>query len=139
MTLLGDYEPLTLEDAVKRSARVLEVFIKNGIKILRIGLCESEGLSRSDSLIAGPYHPAIGELVIGEVYYNIILSSIELSSIKRGTDIEITAPINEASKVIGHKKQNKLRLLEQLDIRIKKVKERVLPPYSVVVEECESK
>ncbi len=136
MTEDNGYKPLSLDEAIERSAAALEVLISNNIKILRIGLCESEGLSGGESLIAGPYHPAMGELVIGEVYYNRILRAISASDIDDGAEIELFVPLAQTSKAIGHAKRNRERLLSLRNITIKKVNEQALPDYTVRVSKC---
>lgn len=56
----GRYRPATLEKTVARVARMLEPLHEAGVPVLRIGLQPSERLE--ESLQAGPYHPALGEL-----------------------------------------------------------------------------
>lgn len=111
MAKQGEYTPISLDDAVERTARVLELFIKTDIKVLRIGLCSSDNLSDERSYFAGPNHPALGELVKSKVYYNIIKN--ELDNLKPFPDrkIVISVPAGETSKVIGQKKENKIRLM----------------------------
>lgn len=57
----GAYMPLTVEDATELCADVLEVFDDAGIPAVRIGLNPTEELG--SSVLAGAYHPAMGELV----------------------------------------------------------------------------
>ena len=71
MTKQGEYAPLTTEQAVSRAAACYEIFEKNKVKMLRVGLHASE------NLVSAPYgatHPAIGELVKGRLYANRIIS-----------------------------------------------------------------
>ena len=44
MTKRGEYIPLTVEEAVERSAAVYRIFFENGVEGLKIGLHESENL-----------------------------------------------------------------------------------------------
>ena len=113
MTLNGCYEPLTVEEAVTRSARVLEVFISSGVEVIRIGLQASEGLSSAESYFAGPNHAALGEMVIGEVYYNRILKKLSEINPSDEENITVLVSVGALSKAIGQKKRNKLRLLER--------------------------
>lgn len=132
----GEYTPLTLDEAVSRSSGALEIFIENDVNLLRIGLCESEGLKDGDSFFAGPYHPAMGELVIGEVYYQRILRQVKEANITSGQTVDIIVSNNQASKAIGHKRINKARLLSEHNIRVRKVLEQNIPPYTVKVIKC---
>ncbi|MDI9369806.1 MAG: radical SAM protein [Synergistaceae bacterium] len=60
MTKRGEYEPLSLEEAVSRAGEVLYKARRLGLAVQRVGLHETESLSRS--VIAGPHHPAFGEM-----------------------------------------------------------------------------
>ena len=62
----GRYLPLSLDEAIGRSASVLEIFIAYGVPVIRLGLCASDGLSL-EGAVGGAYHPAMGELVRGEL------------------------------------------------------------------------
>ncbi|MBD3378846.1 MAG: radical SAM protein [Candidatus Omnitrophica bacterium] len=56
----GEYEPLSMEEAVERSAELICYFEKNGIKVIRCGLHPSEGLTSGEDLLAGPFHVSFG-------------------------------------------------------------------------------
>ena len=113
MTLKGAYKPLTVEEAVERSAKVLEIFIDAGIEVIRIGLQASEGLRDDESYFAGPNHSALGEMVIGEVYYSKILNKLSEMNISDKDNITVLVSVGSLSKAIGQKRRNKIRLSEQ--------------------------
>lgn len=106
----GSYEPLTLDDTVRRSAAAFGVFVEAGVRVIRIGLQSSENLSDPDSYVAGPNHSALGELVIGEYFYNKILNIISENNISESENITVCVSIGSLSKAIGQNKRNKLRL-----------------------------
>lgn len=110
MTLEGEYTPLTLDEAVERSAKVLEIFINEGIDVIRIGLQANDNLSSDDTYLAGPNHAALGEMVIGEVYYNKILNKLSERQISDNGKITVLVSKGSLSKAIGQKKKNKIRL-----------------------------
>jgi len=66
----GLYSPLTLDEAVSISAKMLKTFKQNNIKVIKIGLHSD---IESNQIIAGPYHQSFGELVRTEIYLNQIL------------------------------------------------------------------
>lgn len=66
----GEYEPLNLEDAVEQGAYVYKVLTKAGIKVIRIGLQPDEELCTPGNIVAGPFHPSMGELVKSRVLRN---------------------------------------------------------------------
>ncbi len=65
----GEYEPLTTEEAVERTAKCYRIFLDSDVKLLRIGLHSSENLKNAPF---GANHPSIGELVKSRVYTDII-------------------------------------------------------------------
>ena len=110
MTLSGKYDPLSLDEAVSRSANVLEIFLDAGVEVIRIGLQASEGLSGDDSYLAGPNHSALGEMVIGEVYYNRILKMLSEKNVSDKDKITVLVSPGSLSKAVGQRKRNKQRL-----------------------------
>ena len=113
MTECGLYTPLKLDEAIYRSARVLEVFIDGGVEVIRIGLQASENLSSEDSYVAGPNHSALGELVIGEVYYNKISKKLLDRGLSGDENILVLVPRGSMSKAVGQNRRNKLRLTKR--------------------------
>lgn len=62
----GLYEPLTVEQAVRYSAFMKTWFEDHHIEVIRTGLQSTEELDFGTGLVAGPYEPAMGELVVNE-------------------------------------------------------------------------
>ena len=65
----GEYREHTVEDAVALCARLLPLFEKAGIPVIRLGLNPTEELS-GGAAVAGAYHPALGELVRSRILRN---------------------------------------------------------------------
>ncbi len=120
MTLRGDYTPLTLDEAVARSSAVLDVFVRNGVNCLRIGLCESENLHSDATYYAGPNHPSLGELVSGELYYNRICAALDENPPEKGSAITVFIPKGDMSMAVGQKRCNKIRI--EIKYSVKSVK-----------------
>lgn len=103
----GEYTPPTLESTVRLVSRLIPMFEKNDIKVIRVGLHASEEI---DNRIAGPYHPAFKELCMSEILFNEI--SKKLSEYPKGNDeIVIKCSPKLLSACIGQKKANVERLL----------------------------
>ena len=64
----GEYEPLSTELAIQYCAFLKDWFEQYGIEVIRTGLQSTEELDSGNSLVAGPYEPAMGELVVNEQY-----------------------------------------------------------------------
>ncbi len=109
----GNYSPLSLDDAVERSARVLELFVNSGVKVIRIGLQASENLSSENSYVAGPNHSALGELTENQLYYNKISKKLSDMNLSGDEKIDILVSCGSMSKVVGQRKINKIRLAEK--------------------------
>ncbi len=103
----GKYSPLSEADAVARAASVILKFIKAGVDVIRIGLCASENLASPDTYYAGPNHPALGELVLNEVYKRLICEAADAVTIPENAVLHITVPLGALSKAIGQKRKNK--------------------------------
>jgi histone acetyltransferase (RNA polymerase elongator complex component) len=57
----GEYAPWPLDQAVEECGRALLEFWKRGVRVIRLGLAGEQGLL--DRLLAGPWHPAFGNMV----------------------------------------------------------------------------
>ena len=115
MAECGEYTPLSIEDAISRSAGVFRIFKDAGVEVIRIGLCSSDNLSDEDTYYAGPNHPALGELVESEYYYGLIKEKITEMRIGGPCDVEICGAPRTLSKLIGQKKKNKFRLMSDFE------------------------
>lgn len=108
MTERGEYRPLSEDELVTRSADVLEIFMENGVSTLRIGLHSGEGLTSGEDIACGYYHPAMGELVEGEVCYRRIRDL--LRTVPEKASVTVLVPRGGLSKAIGQKGRNRERL-----------------------------
>lgn len=120
----GNYEPLSVVQAVERSKEVAHLFNKKKIKIIRIGLQNTDEIcepgSRNSEVVAGPYHPAFRQLVEAGMWYDVIVASIKKLGIKV-KEVEIRANPEDINNIIGHKKENveKLRDIYEVDVIVK--------------------
>ncbi len=101
----GRYEPLTLEEAVQRVAKLYHLFEKEDIPVIRMGLQSSHELEKEDSILAGPYHPSFGDLVYSEVFYE--RASALLQEVKPTADtVYLKTHPKSISKLKGQKNNN---------------------------------
>ncbi len=104
----GEYIPQSLENAVRICAELLKKFYDNDIKVIRLGL--HSGGNVEDGFLAGPYHPAFGELCESAIYLNIARNKIKAFDTDRNTVIYVNP--REISKMTGQKGCNKKALLD---------------------------
>lgn len=64
----GAYKPLSLDKAVLQAAWMKKYFDEKNIPVVRMGLQPNPELEKS--IVAGPYHPAFGELVLARIMLN---------------------------------------------------------------------
>ena len=130
MAKTGAYEPYTLDELIKRTADVKEVFIKHGVPTIRVGLQANEGLTGGDEISCGGYDEAIGERCDSLIYYRLFS---KLLSENATGPVVIAVPKGHISRAAGHKKENKLRLCAQFGIKNIKFEEKDIPPYTAEI------
>ena len=120
----GEYEPLSITQAVERCKEIADLFNQNKITIIRIGLQNTEEIAdpsnKNSEVVAGPYHPAFRQLVEGGMWYDAIVAKIKKINTKVKV-VEIKANPENINNIIGHKKENieKLKDLYDVDVIIK--------------------
>jgi histone acetyltransferase (RNA polymerase elongator complex component) len=102
------YIPLSLNKAIALTARCYQKLTEAGIEVVRMGLQPSESLEKS--VIAGPYHPAFGELVQTRLWLKKIRA--KLAELGTQQKLHIHVSHRDISAVVGMKKRNMIRLGE---------------------------
>lgn len=134
MTLSGEYTPLTHDEAVKRGADVLEVFINNGVDCIRIGLCDSENLHSENTYFAGDNSPSLGEEVISEIYRRRMTDEIEKLEPDARDGIIAEVRLGDISAAVGHYGCNKKYIKEKYNVRnIKFAENEQLARYDIKI------
>lgn len=102
----GIYRPLALEEAILWCAAIVEQFETANIQVVRIGLQHSENLQPGAEVVAGPVHPAFGELVYSRILLKKITSRLDNLQGIRGKSLIIRVPPADVSKVVGQHRTN---------------------------------
>ena len=117
----GEYLPLTVGQAVERCKEVVDLFNRNKINVIRIGLQNTEEItdpnSKESSVIAGPYHPAFRQLVEASMWYDSIVDKIKKINAKV-KKVKIIANELDINNIIGHKKDNIVKLKDTYDVDV---------------------
>jgi len=117
--LSGEYEPLTVEQAVEISKDLLNIFNRKKIKVIRIGLQNTNEITdpnnQDSQVVAGPYHPAFRQLVESRLWYDKIADTIK-SVNSKVKDVKIEVNPTDINNAVGHKKINRKKINEIYDI-----------------------
>lgn len=106
----GEYIPQTVDSAAELCARLLLMFDRAKINVIRTGLHSGGGVEKD--YVAGAYHPAFKEICEGKIYLNEAVEYIEKNGIQHGK-IEIHVSPYAISKMTGQKRMNIKRLEER--------------------------
>lgn len=100
----GEFQPLSLDEAVRQSAWVYDKLTTNGIKVIRVGLQPDDELCAPGNILAGPFHPSMGELVQSFLLRERLTN--KLLAVKGAERIVISCPAKMESKLRGMKNSN---------------------------------
>lgn len=115
----GKYMPYSLDGAAALAAKILKMFREKNIPVIRLGLHSSEAM-QSD-IVAGPFHPAFGELVENLIWREKIERDIIAAGAEslRGKTFFVCAAAGDTSKIIGQNRSNSNYFKEKYDVTIK--------------------
>lgn len=108
----GNYTALSVQEGVVRAAFLKLLFAQNNISVIRTGLQATEELDNQDVVLAGPYHPAFGEMVDSYLFYLMVAHCIE--------KILVQGP--QAPLIIHHHSRDTSKLRGISNSNIKKLK-----------------
>lgn len=111
------YEPLALDEAVSMAKYAFTEFRKNGIEVIRIGLQASDTIAMGVDVVAGPYHPAFGELVYAQIFKETIENYIQKNHLQN-MRLPIAVEPKNFSKLIGNRKSNRIYFEERYGITL---------------------
>ncbi len=118
---IGEYKPLTVSQAVERCKELLYLFHKNKIQVIRVGLQNTQEITdpknKESQVVAGPYHPAFGQLVDDSIWYDSIVDKIKKINVKV-KEVKIKVNFADMNNVIGHKRENLNRIKEIYDVDV---------------------
>ena len=118
---LGEYKPLTVSQAVERCKELLYLFHKKKIQVIRVGLQNTDEITdpknKESEVVAGPYHPAFGQLVEDSIWYDSIVDKIKKINVKV-KEVKIKVNFANMNNVIGHKRANIKKIKDTYDVDV---------------------
>ena len=118
----GLYKPLSLEDAVEISSEVLMIYEYKNINVIRIGLQPTENINEGKDVVAGPFHPALRQLVESNIYKLYLEDLINKNELE--DEIIVHTSGREISLIAGNKKANKKYFYDKYKIKMTFVEDR---------------
>ncbi|HVO84506.1 MAG TPA: radical SAM protein [Syntrophobacteria bacterium] len=124
----GSYHPLSLPEAVDWCKEALLRLSRNSIPVIRMGLQTGPSLERPGAIVAGPHHPAFGQLVKSALWYDRIFPVLAEASRRSSGPIIRVHPFDLAD-VRGHRNGNLSRWLTEMSLpRLKVISSPEIPP-----------
>lgn len=102
----GEFHPLGLEDAVSITCDMFLQFQREDIPVIRMGLHPAEELRDSGTILAGPFHPAFGELVEQEAFKRQAVVLIQEFMRRKSGPVQLFVHPRDLSKMLGQKRSN---------------------------------
>lgn len=117
----GRYVPLSLDQAVDQTKRMVTIFRRAGVAVARIGLQATPTMDDPGQMIAGPWHPAFGHLVLSALMFDQACEKIDrlLEGLaKKGNpgnrrDLVLQVNPKSLSRLQGNRKTNFDRLAQR--------------------------
>ena len=135
MAECGAYTPIDNDIAVERTKELIKIFDKNSVECIRVGLCASENLSSEQAVFGGANHSAIGELAMGEVYFDKMCELIEKSPSVKGKKVTFYVKNGAVSKAVGQKKKNIERIYKKYSpLGVKVLEKNEILGYNIMID-----
>jgi histone acetyltransferase (RNA polymerase elongator complex component) len=108
----GRYAPLTLAEAVALCRDAVLRFELAGIYVTRTGLQPTDELGRSGAILAGPYHPAFGQLVESQIFLESMRAALKGRK-EKGDRAEFLVHPRNLSSALGQRRENVKMLMRE--------------------------
>jgi len=106
MYLSGDYIPLTVDKTVEWCSQLVDIYESAGIKVIRVGLQTTDEINPGADVVAGPFHPAIRQLVESRRLRDLAERQLKGLLSEEDTHIKIFCNPKDESNLIGQKREN---------------------------------
>ena len=110
----GEYKEHSVAEAVSLCADILPIFRAAQIPVIRLGLNPTEELSGGEAA-AGAYHPALGELVLSELFRRRAMAL--LAEVPPGAAVRLGVHKSRVSVMTGQRRENLRRIQTEKGLR----------------------
>lgn len=129
----GKYKALDLDSSIKFVADILDIYYKNDINVIRVGLQPTENINYDGDVVAGAFHPAYRQLV-ESYYFKIALINYFKESKNTKDEIKLRGRGKNISNISGQGSKNKNDIIKKLGISKIKLEEKNLGDFEVEVQ-----
>ncbi len=105
----GRFIPLSLEKSVSLVKRIYLLMAVAQITVIRMGLQPTAELNTGAGVLAGPFHPAFGELVYSALWMDALLRTLSSHNVDH-RELTIEVHPRSSSRIRGHQNCNLKRL-----------------------------
>jgi histone acetyltransferase (RNA polymerase elongator complex component) len=105
----GRYHPLSLDRAVELSAALYRFFRASRIPVARTGLQATRDLDPGGAVVAGPHHPAFGQLVQSACFRAALFAALRQAPIA-GASVRLLVHPRSLTRLRGHRGETVERL-----------------------------
>ncbi len=126
MYMKNEYIPLSLNEAIDRTYKVIKECKKSNVKIIRIGLQTTDEITASNEELVGPVCDNFAEYVLSKIVLEKVEKLIkkEIKNLSEdmsniNTLIQVGVPLRYTSMLSGPKKKNKMYLEKKYNVKIK--------------------
>lgn len=131
--LMDKYLPLTVEQSLPWVGNLLVQYEKANIDVIRIGLQVTDTLQLGKDVLAGPFHPAYGQLVMNRIYINAISNYFQQNRIQK-TSVTIWGNGRDISNLVGQKSIGRKQLMNNFQLSKVAFLQKNLPPHQLLVQ-----
>lgn len=107
------YHPLGLEESIGLVSHIYAMYMKNSIKVIRVGLQPTDNMTVGKDIIAGPFHPSYRQMVMTNIYVESLIHYLRDKEAKQTT---IICSEKNYNYIVGLNKKGLARLHKSLII-----------------------
>lgn len=132
------YQPLHLDEAVRLVKGMVHQFTAAHIDVIRMGLQASDMMEDPSMVLAGPWHPAFGHLVLSEILFDRVCCRIDQRrSLLKSRELVLKVHPKSESSLRGDKNANLKKLNNRYPgFKFNIQKDEALPIHQAEIEEA---
>ena len=111
----GHYTPMSLTESIALVKKIYRLFTQNQIRVIRMGLQPTTELKFGAGVVAGPFHPAYGELVYSALWMDAFRAHL-VAQCLQSCDLTIEVHPKSISCVRGHNNANLDNLRKEFNL-----------------------